>query len=391
MLDVLQAVEYENAISKVEFRSYKPYTESGYNYNDEIRINVNNLNFVNLSESFLHLQLTVSSLTPETAVEVSKNFIPFLFSEVRLEQNSVTIESVKNPGLCSTIMNYLTLDEEEKKSASQYAWPGEVKKDSTRDFVIPLKNLLNFARDYQKLLIFSRLELILVRARNDNNCVHRDPVPTASQIRISIDKIKWFVPHVQPADAVRLRLLKVLENGKQISMPFRSIETHEYPGIPANKTLSWQVKSSTVHPLYVIIGMQTKRKDTTASEASVFDHVNLRDCRLFLNSDTFPYESMALDWDKDKYGLAYQMMLNTRNSLSGKGGSCISREEFKSEVPLICFDTSHFDPHVKNAITDIKVDMEFDKAVPAETNIIMLIISEVVINYNPFTNLVHKE
>ena len=131
MLDVLEWVEYDNAISRVEFRSYKPYTESRYNYNDEIRINVNNLNFVNLSESYLHLELKISSLEPANAVAFSKNFIPFLFSEVRLEQNSVTIESVKNPGLCSTIMNYLSLDEEEKKSATLCAWPGEVKKDST--------------------------------------------------------------------------------------------------------------------------------------------------------------------------------------------------------------------------------------------------------------------
>ena len=64
MLDVLEAVEYENSVSKKEFRSYLPYNDSSFNYNDEIRINVNNLNFVYLNESYLHIKIKVNTVTP---------------------------------------------------------------------------------------------------------------------------------------------------------------------------------------------------------------------------------------------------------------------------------------------------------------------------------------
>ena len=120
MLDILQPIEYENSISKKEFRSYLPYNDNSFNYNDEIRINVNNLNFVLLNESYLHFELKVNSVTPNGAVlTFCKNFIPFLFSEIRLEMNGILIDSIKSPGVSLSMMIYLTENENEKISSTQ--------------------------------------------------------------------------------------------------------------------------------------------------------------------------------------------------------------------------------------------------------------------------------
>ena len=132
MLDILQAVEYENSISKKEYRSYLPYNDSSFNYNDEIRINVNNLNFVYLNESYLHLELKVSTVTPAASVVTfSANFIPFLFSEIRLEMNGILIDSVKSPGICCSMLKYISRSESEKISESESSWPGEIKKETS--------------------------------------------------------------------------------------------------------------------------------------------------------------------------------------------------------------------------------------------------------------------
>lgn len=88
MLNILQAVEYEETISKKEFRTYLPYNDNSYNANDEVRINVNNLDFVLLNESYIHVELKIDSVsTTDTAM--TDYLIPFLFSEIRLEMNGV--------------------------------------------------------------------------------------------------------------------------------------------------------------------------------------------------------------------------------------------------------------------------------------------------------------
>lgn len=256
---------------------------------------------------------------------------------------------------------------------------------------MPLRSLLNFAQDYKKIIIFSRLELILVRARNDDNAVK---MPVVSNVKgtakIIFEKIRWFVPHIYPEESIMLKMLKILEHGRQISMPFRTIEYHENPGIKSTD-ISWQVKTATARPLYVILGFQTDKKDNTAADATTFDHCSLRNCRLYLNSDVFPYEALNLDYENDKFAIPYKMMQDCRKSFCDETGSSISRQDFKSKSPLICFDISNYDTHLKNAITDIRVNIQLTSTPEDRTAINLIIISEEIIHYNPFTNIVQKE
>jgi hypothetical protein len=379
MLNILQPVEYEETINKKEFRTYLPYNDNSYNANDEVRINVNNLDFVLLNESYIHVELKVDTVSAADT-GFTDYLIPFLFSEIKLEMN----------GICSAIMKSLTLDEAEKISSSEYIWSGRHKKDATRDFIFPLADLLNFAKDYKKLIIFSRLELILVRGKSDNNCfvIGGD---TASTATLRVWKIRWVVPHIHPEEVIKLKLLKTLEHGTSISMPFRSVEFHEHPGIPTTTETSWQVKTTTTRPLFILVGLQTGRKDNTLVDPASFDHCSIRNCRLYLNSEVYPYEGMNLDFDNDKYTIAYKMMQHCRKSLCDREGAVITREEFKNKLPLICFDVSHFNANVKSMITDIKVQLEFNKAPKPATTICLLIVAENIIHYNPFTNVVQKE
>ena len=392
MLNILEPVQYENSVLKKEFRSYLPYNDNSFNANDEIRISVNNFNFVLLNESHIHFEIKVTSTTPaEATLNLNDNFIPFLFSEIRLEMNGIPIDSVKTPGICASVLNYLTSDAEEKNAATLQTWPGDLKKGNVRDFIVPLRYFLNFANDYKNVIIFSRLELILVRARNDDNAVKMAIVGGVKGVaKLGLEKIRWFVPHIHPEESLKLKMLKILEHGRQISMPFRSVEYHENPGITGTD-ISWQVKTTTSRPLYVIVGFQTDKKDNTSTNATEFDHCSLRNCRLFLNSDVFPYEALNVDYENEKFAIPYKMLQDCRKSFCDKNGSSITRDQFKSKAPLICFDISNYDTHLKNAITDVRLVIQLNSAAEARTSINLLIISEEIIHYNPFTSIVQKE
>ena len=240
MLNILQAVEYEESISKKEFRTYLPYNDNSYGANDEVRINVNNLDFVLLNESYIHVELKIDSVTGGDAA-LTDYLIPFLFSEIRLEMNGVLVDSVKSPGICTAIMKSLTLDESEKISASEYTWSGTHKKDATRDFIFPLCDLLNFAKDYKKLIIFSRLELILVRAKSDNNCFVLPTDSTAASLRVQ--KIRWVVPHIYPEDYGNI-VAGQNSNHYSSSLGYKQVE---------KTPLKW-IQPYSIIVIYVIVG-----------------------------------------------------------------------------------------------------------------------------------------
>ena len=78
------------------------------------------MNFALLNESYLHFELKVNSVTPNGAVlTFCKNFIPFLFSEIRLEMNGILIDSIKSPGVSLSMMKYITENENEKISSTR--------------------------------------------------------------------------------------------------------------------------------------------------------------------------------------------------------------------------------------------------------------------------------
>ena len=54
------------------------------------------------------------------------------------------------------------------------------------NFCVPLNTLLGFCDDYKRIVINARHELILIRARNDNNCVvaHESTEPKITLLKI---------------------------------------------------------------------------------------------------------------------------------------------------------------------------------------------------------------
>ncbi|KAL6254106.1 hypothetical protein P5V15_014726 [Pogonomyrmex californicus] len=72
-------------------------------------------------------------------------------------------------------------------------WEARINADGDFNFCVLLYALLGFCEDYRRMVINARHELILIRSRNDNNCLMGnsalDPV-------IDLFKIQWRMPHV---------------------------------------------------------------------------------------------------------------------------------------------------------------------------------------------------
>ena len=122
--------------------------------------------------------------------------------------------------------------------------------------------------------------------------------------RIQLKKIEWVMPYVMVSNAYKIRLLNYIEKNRPISMSFRSWELYEYPILPQSPKHVWTVKTSNQleKPRFIILAFQTNRKNLKTANASRFDHCNLSNVKLFLNSQYYPYGNLNLDINNQELG-----------------------------------------------------------------------------------------
>ncbi|XP_015122988.1 uncharacterized protein LOC107045288 [Diachasma alloeum] len=168
------------------------------------------------------------------------------------------------------------------------------------DVSIPLSMILEFAEDYQRIIVNAKNESILTRSHNNLNAIIQQApvaVQQAETFKIAITKIDWMIPYIKPADCRKVQLLNQISKDNLVPISFRGWELYEYPLLPRTSKHVWVVKTSTQleKPRYVIVGFRTARKNEVMKNASVFDHCNIREIKLFLNSQSYPYGNLSLD------------------------------------------------------------------------------------------------
>ena len=180
--------------------------------------------------------------------------------------------------------------------------------------------ILGFAEDYRKILVNMKHELVLSRSRTDLNTVVQTQSagknPTYEGFKIQLLKIECLMPYIHLSTQYKIRLLHQIERSKSLSMSFRLWELYEYPTLPSSTRHVWTVKTSTQleKPRFVIVGFQTNRKNQNSVNASLFDHCNLRDVKLFLNSQYYPYGNLNIDIDLNQFAILYDMFANFQQS-----------------------------------------------------------------------------
>lgn len=407
---------FDERIVKIESHTYNPYANTTFGYSDEIRIPIQQQDLYTLPcESFLYVEGRVQtknnpppesdkkhgsaskeSSAPAISAWLANNCVAFMFEEIRYELDGVEIDRNRNVGITSTIKNYVSLTNERGKILKNAGWDltaGSNSVGATGDFnfCVPLDTLLGFCEDYKRVVINARHELILIRARNDNNClISREEY----EPRIELAKIQWRVPHVVLNDVSKLSLLRALDSGRYLSAPFRSWDLYEFPLLQSTTKHSWAVKAATQleKPRYVVFALQTGRKNVLSQDVSIFDACNLTNVKLYLNSDFYPYDDMNLDFDKNKIAVLYDAYAKFRRTYYGSASdeTLLTMNKFLHCGPLVVIDCSRQNEAIKSATVDVRLEFDCKDNVPPNTTAYCLIIHDRVVEYNPLTNVVRK-
>lgn len=400
ILHITDQPQFDNSIESYEIHAYSPYNTS-YNENDEIRIPIHQQDiYVLPSASAVYIEgnFSVTSKDSISGTQKKKDFdfvnnaICFLFQDIRYEMNGIEIDRIRNAGITSTMKSLVSMNAGESKAAEAWGWNVDGLKKPNREFsiLLPLNKLLGFAEDYRKIIINCKHELILNRSSTNLNSIVTD---AENSVQLLIHKIQWRMPHIKVSDTQKLALIKHLEKDKPIQIAFRNWDLYEYPLLPKTTKHSWSIKTTSQleKPRYVIFGLQTNRKNNKTKDNAVFDHCNISNVKLYLNSYYYPYDALNLQFKENKYSILYDMYTRFRQSFYNLPiDPLLNLQKFKEKAPLFVIDCSRQNENLKTGPVDVRLEIESLEDIPDNTSAYCLIINDNLIEYRPLSNLVRK-
>lgn len=389
--------ETNTDITSYQFHSYSPYTDSFRNQ-DEIRIVIQSQNsYVLPSDSYLYIEgefvRDATALDAQVNPIKVPNWPSFLFDNIRYELNGTEIDRCKNVGITSSIKMYSTLTTaqyESLESAGIHSLTVIRNNELSFSLEIPLKLYLGCIEDYKQIVMNSKHELILSRARNDVDCF----MGINDVLKISINKIQWRMPTLKVNDHLQLKLLKQIQSNDPIKMGYRCWDLFEYPSLPTTNRHVWAVKTSShlTRPRYILLAFQTNKNNVINSNKNTFNHLNITDARVYLNSDVYPQESLQLNFASNRGAIAYSMYKKFResyyNDTSGYNIAGLSSYESWLKSPIFVFDCCHQNEALKTSAVDIKIEFQCSENIPADTTAYCVIVHDNIVQYNPLTNIV---
>ncbi|XP_053596176.1 uncharacterized protein LOC128668045 [Microplitis demolitor] len=402
ILNIQRQIIFDESIAHYEAHAHLPYASSTFNNSDEIKIAVQHQDLSLLpSKSTLHVygKFIKSDGTAVSATTHMVNMtVCHMFEEIRYELNSVEIDRNKNVGITSFMKGYTSLSPAQQNTLENSGWimdeaVNKLHNDNGYfDVSIPLSLLLEFAEDYHKVVINAKHELILIKSNADLNA-YVLAIPAAGAhaeaVKIMLQKIEWIVPYVTMADKQKIEALNYISD-PAISISFRVWELYEYPRLPNTSKHIWAVKTSTQLEIsrFVILGFQTARKNDATKNASVFDHCNIRDIKLFLNSQSYPYGNSNLNIANNQYALLY---INFQISYYNKEPEpLLTKKKFLEQAPLYVIDCSKQNESIKSGPVAIRLEFESANQFPAQTSAYCPIIHDRIVEYNPISRIVRK-
>ena len=414
ILNLKENIAEDESITSYEFHEYFPQVGTDLNHRGELRFTIENQDeFFYPSESYITVegQLTKvaasAAYVDEDIITLTNNAIMHLFSNCKYNLSGKELENLNHVGQATTMLGLLKYpDDFTKSSGMNQLWykdtgttasievndgfkgrHGYIIKSpdpkGTFSFSIPLTHMFGFCEDYEKVVYGFKHVLTMAR-KSDEDAIFRHADAGAGKINLT--KVSWFMPTVVPSDMEKLALYKMIESKTNFDVGFR-IRQCDTVTIPRTTNFSWKlaVQSSPEKPRWLILGFQTGKDGDQTTNPSIFDHCNLTNAHVMLNSTRYPEIDYLLNFTQNKYSRMYKQVSDFRKNYFGMDSlisSCnINPIDYKGLYPLFVFDVSKQSERLKNSITDITLKMNFSDNVPANTQAYALVISDRIVKF----------
>ena len=142
----------------------------------------------------------------------------------------------------------------------------------TFSFRIPIKHIVGFCEDYDKIVYGLKHSLTLIR-KTDDDAIFRTAVAGAG--KVSLDKTAWFMPRVLPADAEKFPIYKTIESKVKVAYRMRQCDMLS---VPESTSFTWRlsIRTAPEKPRFIIVVFQAAKDGDQTKNPSTCDHVNVK-------------------------------------------------------------------------------------------------------------------
>lgn len=215
------------------------------------------------------------------------------------------------------------------------------------------------------LLNYTDLRIELYK--NSDNFIFQCFEPV--NLQMQIQKMRFFVRKVELLDSVNLALETVLKSTPAKYPLRRVLMTNLHVANPARETAHHTLFSGQL-PRRLVFGCVEgdAYRGTMAKSPFIFKNFNISDVKVICGGQTFPAQSLHVDFKNDLYMNAYNQMFEALDIARNNKGNCINRSDFKNTHCLFAFDltpdeddSGHWDL-IKEGTTSI--DIKFSDKLP---------------------------
>ena len=139
-------------------------------------------------------------------------------------------------------------------------------------------------------------------------------------------------------------------------------------------------RTSSERPRYVIVGFQTNKDGDQEKNPAVFDHCDLKNMYVTLNSERYPAVDYNLDFNNNKYSKAFRDAAKFDNRLYGVSDIIaqpnLTALNYRYICPIFVFDVSNQAERLKSTVLDVQIKATFNANVPAGTIAYAVVISD---------------
>ena len=428
MLDINEPYLFDESISSKNFFEYTPQTQANNNTpSHQISIIINNQDiYTQPSKSYVSIKGQIRrannniAYAADNEIALINNAMMYLFSGMKYDLGSTTIETINWPGQTTSMLGYSSYpDDFSTSSGLSCCWSKDTSDNANSvkyaasvgapaagyipgenpnynqgfaarkgflfssdppgcfEFHIPLAHIFGFA-EYKKVIYGMKHTLTLTRG-SDNQALYRNAA--AVDGKVDITSISWHMPQIQMTPEYLTAMRNMIEQKVTIPLGFRA-RTSEQTTLAQTHNPVWRlsVTGGIEKPRWIIIGLQTNRIDTQQQNPAVFDHLSLKNAYVTLNSDKYPMSDITTNFDRNEYINLYSRFDDFKKEYYGidslVGGTQVNVAAYKSLFPIIVFDVRKQNERLKTGVTDIQVRFEFGVAVPADTTAYAVTISD---------------
>ena len=407
------SLQIDESIEKADYHGYDPQSGTDLNESGDIRIFIQNQDqFLLPSKSHLYIEGALRKKDgskyddDESEISIINNGFMYLFDRVSYQISNQEVEGYTYPGRATTMKSLLTYPRNYSEGMN-FLWSPDTR-DSVTDndgfnerctylikqsesnagsfrFTIPLSNLFGFCKNYDKVIYGVKHELILRRTGEDDEAIYKSDemvsgAPKVSEGKVILSRLSSRMPCITPSDAYKVKLYKQIENRSTLTIGYLNRQC-ESISVPSGTRLDWRlsVTAGAEKPRYIIVGLQNDRYNKQTKNTGLFDHCNISNGYVTLNSERYPKDNLQLDYPNNVYTRSYKMLCDYYSDVLGKEGCPIKLSEYINLYPLIVFNVSKQSERLENTVIDIKIQLSFRKNVGKDVVAYALILSDRII------------